>query len=126
MRFMVMHKLDENRPELWQPDEAFMARMGAFMGEANQAGVLLAGEGLRPSSVDAGRITVTGGKATVTDGPFAETKELIAGFALLQVRDKAEAMHWAQKFTDIFIAADIDVEVDVRRVTEWEDLAPPA
>ncbi|GIJ27044.1 hypothetical protein Vqi01_22060 [Micromonospora qiuiae] len=123
MRFMLMHKLDENKPELWQPDEAFIARMGAFIAEANQAGVLLAGEGLRPSSVDAGRITVTDGKKTVTDGPFAETKELIAGFALLQVRDKAEAMQWGQRFVDVFIESGHDLEVDVRRVTEMEDLA---
>lgn len=59
----------------------------------------------------------------MTDGPYAETKELIAGFALVQVRDKAEAMHWAQRFVDVFVEAGIDVEVDVRRVTEWEDVA---
>ncbi|GIJ79254.1 Uncharacterized conserved protein [Micromonospora phaseoli] len=123
MRFMLMHKLDENKPELWNPSPDFIARMGVFMEEAAQAGVLLAGEGLRPSSVDAGRITVTGGKSTVTDGPFTETKELIAGFALMQVRDKAEAMEWGRRFAELFAEAGTDTEVDVRRVTEWEDLA---
>ncbi|MFV2103721.1 YciI family protein [Micromonospora sp. LOL_024] len=119
---MLMHKLDENRPELWNPSPEFIAGMGAFMEEATQAGVLLAGEGLRPSSVDAGRITVTGGRSTVTDGPFTETKELIAGFALIQVRDKAEAMEWGRRFAGLFAGAGADMEVDVRRVTEWEDL----
>ncbi|WP_240742390.1 YciI family protein [Micromonospora zingiberis] len=123
---MLMHKLDDTKPELWNPDPAFIARMGTFMAEANQSGVLLAGEGLRPSSVDAGRITVTDGKKTVTDGPFAETKELVAGFALLQVRDKAEAMHWGQRFVDLFVESGAEVEVEIRRVAEWEDLVPPA
>ena len=123
MRFMLMHKLDDTKPELWNPTPDFIAKMGVFMEEANKSGALLSGEGLRPSSVDAGRITVTGGKSTVTDGPYAETKELIAGFALMQVRDKAEAMEWGRRFAEIFAESGVDVEVDVRRVTEWEDLA---
>jgi hypothetical protein len=113
MRFMLMHKLDESIPEAFNPSPEFVAKMGAFIQEAAQAGVLLAGEGLRPTSEGATRITVSGGKKTVTDGPFTETKELIAGFALLEVRSMEEAVEWAHRFTDLF---DHDVEVDVRLV----------
>ncbi|MCM0673264.1 YciI family protein [Micromonospora phytophila] len=123
---MLMHKLDENLPGAFNPDAAFMAKFGTFMQEVTQAGVLLAAEGLRPSTVDAARITVTGGKATVTDGPFTETKELIAGFALVEVRDKEEALEWAKRFADIFAQTIGEVEVDVRRVTEMSDIMPPA
>ncbi len=126
MRFMIMHKLDENNHDAWHPDAAFLARMDAFIKEAVDAGVLLAGEGLRPSSVDAARITVTGGRSTITDGPFAETKELIAGFALMQLRDKAEAVEWGKRFADIFAETIGEVEVDIRRVAEEEDVRPAA
>ncbi|MEU4676295.1 YciI family protein [Micromonospora sp. NPDC023737] len=118
MRYMLMHKLDEDQPGTFDPSPEFIERMGAFVGEAAQAGVLLAGEGLLKSSKESGRITVEKGKTTVIDGPFTETKELIAGFALLEVRSKDEAMEWAKRFVDLFIADGIDVEVDVRRVNE--------
>ncbi|MEV6365806.1 hypothetical protein D7147_14745 [Micromonospora musae] len=118
MRYMLMHKLDEDQPGTFDPSPEFIERMGAFVGEAAQAGVLLAGEGLLKSSKESGRITVEKGKTTVIDGPFTETKELIAGFALMEVRDKDEAMEWARRFVDLFIADGVDVEVDVRRVNE--------
>lgn len=121
MRFMLMHKLDETVPENFQPSAEFFARMDVLMKEAAQAGVLLAAEGLRPSTESAARITVNGGERTVTDGPFTETKELIAGFALVEVRSQEEAVEWAHRFADLFD----DVEVDVRRVAEYEDVAPP-
>ncbi|RKN49581.1 YciI family protein [Micromonospora endolithica] len=123
MRFMIMHKLDQNNPAAYSPDAAFIATMGAFVQEMTDAGVLLAGDGLRPTSKeDATRITATGGRTTVTDGPFTETKELIAGFLMVEVRDKAEAVEWARRYADIFTASLGEVEVDVRRVTEMADL----
>ncbi|MER7889265.1 YciI family protein [Micromonospora sp. NPDC094482] len=118
MRYMLMHKLDENQPGAFDPSPQFLERLGAFMGEAIQAGVLLSGEGLEKSSKESARITAEKGKTTIIDGPFTETKELIAGFALMEVRSKEEAVEWGKRFADLFIADGIDVEVDVRRVNE--------
>lgn len=126
MRYMLMHKVDENIPGAYNPSPEFIARMGEFMGQVAQAGVLLAGEGLRPTSEGATRITVNDGKRTVTDGPFTETKELIAGFALIQVRSHEEAVEWSQRFLDCFDGVIDDMEVDIRRVAEMSDLTPPA
>jgi hypothetical protein len=114
MRFMIMHKFDDKDAAAWSPTPDFMARMGTFVGEATKAGVLLAGEGLRPTAEGASRITVADGKTTVVDGPFAEAKEVIAGFAILDVRDQAEAVEWALRFGDMFD----NVEMEVRRVAE--------
>ncbi|MGN9808185.1 YciI family protein [Micromonospora sp. BQ11] len=123
MRFMIMHKLDQNIPGAYSPDAAFIATMGAFVQEMVDAGVLLAGDGLRPTSKDdAARITVTNGRSTLTDGPFAETKELIAGFLMVEVRDKAEAVEWAKRYADLFARTIGEVEIDIRRVTEMADL----
>ncbi|MEU1969437.1 YciI family protein [Micromonospora sediminicola] len=88
------------------------------MAEADQAGILLAAEGLCKSSDDSARITATKGRKTVTDGPFTETKELIAGFGLVDVRSKEEAVQWAKRFVDVFVHSGLDVEVDVRRVND--------
>ncbi|NJP32024.1 YciI family protein [Micromonospora thermarum] len=118
MRYMVMHKLDENQPGAFDPSPEFMERMTAFIQEVDRAGILVSAEGLHKSSSESARVTVEKGKVTVTDGPFTETKELIAGFALLEVRSKEEAVEWSKKFVDIFIDAGLDVEVDVRRAYE--------
>ncbi|MGC5020332.1 YciI family protein [Micromonospora sp. DT47] len=118
MRYMLMHKLDEDVPGNFDPSPEFIKTMGAFMEEVVQAGVLLAAEGLCSSKQEAARITVEKGKTTVTDGPFTETKELIAGFALVDVRSREEAVEWGKRFTDVFVQHGIDVEVDVRRVHE--------
>ncbi|WP_444950066.1 YciI family protein [Micromonospora ureilytica] len=126
MRYMLMHKLDETRPEVFNPSPEFMARMEGFMKEVAQAGVLLAAEGLCETSKGATRITVAGGKTTVTDGPFTETKELIAGFALLDVRSQEEAVEWGRRFTEVFADTVGDVEVDVRKVFEMPEGTPPA
>ncbi|MEV4202364.1 YciI family protein [Micromonospora globbae] len=119
MRYMLMHKLDDKDPAAWAPTPEFIGRMGAFLEEANKAGVLLDGEGLRPTTEGAAKITSRDGKATVVDGPFAEAKEVIAGFAILQVRDQAEAVEWATRFGALFD----HVEIEVRRVAEMEDFA---
>ncbi|MEU4337196.1 YciI family protein [Micromonospora lupini] len=115
---MMMHKLDENLPGAFNPSPEFMARMEGFMKEVAQAGILVAAEGLCPTVTDATRITVSGGKTTVTDGPFTETKELIAGFALVDVRSHEEAVEWGRRFVDVFAATIGEVEVDIRRVYE--------
>lgn len=122
MRYMLMHKLDENAPGAFSPSPEFMARMGQFMQEVSQAGVLLAAEGLQPSSAKSARITVTSDKRDIIDGPFTESKELIAGFALLQVRSKEEAVEWASRFVDVFDGSGLDLEVDIRLVSEMSDL----
>ncbi len=121
MRFMMMHKLDESIPKNFNPSPEFMARMGAFMQEVADTGVLLAGEGLRPSSVDSRRITVKGGKKDVTDGPFAESKELIAGFAIVDVPTLDDAMKLAERFAACFEGETDEIEIDVRRVAEFSD-----
>jgi hypothetical protein len=114
MRYMMMHKFDDSDPAAWAPTPEFMGRMGAFLEEANKAGVLLAGEGLQPSSAGAARISVKDGQTTVVDGPFAEAKEVIAGFGIVEVRDQAEAIEWATRFGALFD----DVEIEVRKVSE--------
>ncbi|WP_211225488.1 YciI family protein [Amycolatopsis nigrescens] len=116
---MIMHKLDENVPGAFTPGPEMIDAVDRFLREATDAGVLLSGEGLRPSSMDAKRITVRDGKTTVTDGPFAETKELIAGFVLIQVDGLAEATEWGHRYARLFG----DIEIDIRRVTEAADLA---
>ena len=117
MRYMMMHKLNDSNPVHWTPTPEFFAKFGAYMDEVNKAGVLLAAEGLLPSSAGAAIITKKNGETTVVDGPFAEAKEVIGGFGIVQVRDQAEAVEWATRFADLF---DYDIEVEVRRVSEFE------
>ncbi len=119
MRYMLMHKLDENVPGAFDPSPEFIKQMGGFIEEVAKSGALLAAEGLcKSSKEDASRITATKGKTTITDGPFTETKELIAGFALMEVRSKEEAVEWGKRFIQVFVDHGLDVEVDVRRVHE--------
>ena len=93
MRFMVIVKADKNSEAGVLPDEKLLAEMTKYNEELAKAGVLLAGEGLQPSSKGA-RVRFAGDKRTVIDGPFAETKELVAGFWLFQVKSKEEAIEW--------------------------------
>ena len=99
MRVMVMVKATKNSEAGVMPGEKLLADMGRFNEELVKAGVMLAGEGLHPSSKGA-RVIFSGGKKTVVDGPFAETKELIAGFWLWQVRSMDEALEWARRCPD--------------------------
>ena len=103
------------------PTPEAMAEIGAYMREAAQAGVLLAGEGVGPSSKGA-RVEVTDGTVRVIDGPFAEAKELIAGFAILDVESLEEAVEHARKFALVVGSP----RVDVRKVVEVEDLQAPS
>jgi hypothetical protein len=114
MRFMVIVKADRNSEAGVLPTRDLLAEMGKYNEELVKAGVMLAGEGLQPSSKGA-RIRFNGNKRTVIDGPFAETKELVAGFWLWQVRSKEEAIEWLKR------APFKEGEVEIRQVFEAED-----
>jgi hypothetical protein len=115
MRFMVIVKANEDSEAGILPDEKILTAMGKFNEELVEAGVMLAGEGLHPSSKGA-RVRFEGSKRTVIDGPFAETKELIAGFWLWQVKSKEEAIEWLKR-----APFDGGTEVEIRQVFEAED-----
>ncbi|MEP7226187.1 MAG: YciI family protein [Gemmatimonadales bacterium] len=117
MRFMVIVKADKNSEAGVLPSQELLAEMGKYNEELAKAGVMLAGEGLQASSKGA-RVKFSGNKKTVIDGPFAETKELIAGFWLWQVRSKEEAIEWLKR------APFEDTEVEIRQVFEAEDFGP--
>jgi hypothetical protein len=114
MRYLMVHRIDESQPDAYVPSPELMAGMGALMGEMTKAGVLLAAEGVTHSSRGA-RLRVANGKKTVTDGPFTEAKEVIGGFALLQVRSLDEAKEWAGRFADVVG----DAEIEIREVSEF-------
>jgi len=118
---MILVKADKNSEAGVLPDEKLLADMGKFNEELAKAGVLLAGEGLHPSSKGA-RVKFSGDKRTVVDGPFAETKELIAGFWLWQVRSKEEAIEWLKRCPNPFPGA--ESEIEIRQVFEAEDFGP--
>ena len=118
MRFMVMVKADKNSEAGVLPDQKLLADMGEYNEELAKAGVMLAGEGLQPSSKGA-RVKFSDGKQTVTDGPFTETKELIAGFWLWQVKSKEEAIEWLKRAP--FSGG---TEIEVRQVFEADDFGP--
>ena len=101
MRFILMARADEHSEAGAFPSPEVMADMGAFMQEITQAGVLLSAEGLQPSSAGA-RLTLSKGTLTVTDGPFAETKEMISSYAIVEVASKAEAIEWAARWAKLF------------------------
>ena len=116
MRFMVMVKATKDSEAGVMPDEKLLAAMGKYNDELVKAGVMLAGEGLHPSSKGA-RIRFSGDKRTVIDGPFAETKELVAGFWLWQVKSKEEAIEWARRCPHPFGTG----EIEIRQVFEASD-----
>jgi hypothetical protein len=117
MRFMIMIKADKNSEAGVMPSEQLLTDMGKFNEELVKAGVMLAGEGLHPTSRGA-RVKFSGGKRTVIDGPFAETKELIAGFWLWQVKSKEEAIEWVKRCPN---PMDGDAEIEIRQVFEADD-----
>ena len=115
MRFMVLVKANPDSEVGILPDQKILAAMGKFNEELVKAGVMLAAEGLQASSKGA-RVRFSGGKRAVIDGPFTETKELIAGFWLWQVKSKEEAIQWLKR------APFEDTEVEIRQVFEADDL----
>jgi hypothetical protein len=118
MRFMILVKADKNSEAGVLPDEKLLTEMGKFNEELVKAGLMLAGEGLQPSSKGA-RVRFNGDKRTVTDGPFAETKELIAGFWLWRVKSKQEAIEWVKRCPNPFPGT--ESEIEIRQVFEAED-----
>jgi hypothetical protein len=120
MRFMVIVKATKNSEAGDLPTTELMEAMGKYNEELIKAGVMLAGEGLKPSSKGA-RVRFSGDKRTVIDGPFAETKELIAGFWLWEVKSKEEAIEWVKRCPNPMPGEDSDIEI--RQVYETEDFA---
>ena len=123
MRFMILVKADKNSEAGVLPDERMLTEMGKFNEELVKAGVMLAGEGLHPSSKGS-RVRFSGSKRTVIDGPFAETKELVAGFWLWQVKSKEEAIEWVKRMPNPMPGSETAVEI--RQVFEVEDFGAAA
>ena len=117
MRFMILIKANPTTEAGVLPDEQLLTEMGKFNEELVKAGVMLAGEGLHPSSKGA-RVRFSGAQRTVIDGPFAETKELIAGFWLWRVKSKEEAIEWVKRCPN---PHNEECEIEIRRVFEAED-----
>src|SRR5438105_11052436 len=118
MRFMILIKATKNSEAGVLPDEKLLTEMGKYNEELAKAGVLLAGEGLQPSSKGA-RVKFSGDKRTLIDGPFAETKELIAGFWLWRVKSKEEAIEWVKRCPNPHPGT--ESEIEIRQVFEAED-----
>jgi hypothetical protein len=114
MRFMIIRKADANTEAGVLPTEEQLAAMTAYNSELLKAGVLLAGEGLHPSAKGA-RVTFRGGEPTVIDGPFTEAKELIAGFTMIEVRSREEAIEWVKRWPEA------DAELELRQVFAEDD-----
>ncbi len=122
MRFMIIVKGSKDTEAGAMPEEKLIAAMTTYHEELVKAGVLLDASGLQPSS-KGWRIKYSGGKRTVIDGPFTEAKELVAGYTLIQVKSKEEAMEWARRYPNP--AADgKEGEIEVRQLFELDDLPP--
>ena len=122
IRYLGILKADKDTEAGVLPDEKFLSAMGAFFEEGVKAGVILSGEGLQPSSKGA-RVRYSGHKRMVTDGPFAETKELVAGYAILQFTSKAEAIDWTKRFVQVDAPGRLgaESECEIRQIFELED-----
>jgi hypothetical protein len=118
---MILRKADQNTEAGALPSEKLLAAMGQYMEEMVKAGILLAGEGLRPTS-EGVRVKFSHGKPSVTDGPFAEAKELVAGWSLIQVDSLEEAIKWVKRWPAE--DGDGEVEIEIRRLYEAEDFGP--
>ena len=118
MRFMVIVKASKDSEAGKMPSKELLEAMGRYNEELGKAGILLSGEGLQPSSKGA-RVKFSGDKRIVTDGPFAETKELVAGFWLWQCKSKQEAIEWAKRCPNPMPGS--EAELEIRQVFEAED-----
>ena len=118
MRFMIIVKASTDSEAGKMPSEELLAAMGKYNEELVKAGIMLAGEGLHPSSKGA-RVRFSGDRRIVTDGPFTETKELVAGFWLWQVKSKEEAIEWVKRCPNPMPGA--EAEIEIRQVFEAED-----
>ena len=122
MRFMIIVKATARSEAGILPEEGLMAAMADYHEQLVKAGVLLDGNGLQPSA-RGWRIRYSGGRRTLVDGPFAETKELIAGYTIIQVRSREEAIEWTRRFPAPMGELQ-DAEIEVRQMFELEDFAP--
>jgi hypothetical protein len=122
MRFMLMVRATRTSETGRLPKPELVAAMGKYNEEMMNAGVLLGGEGLK-SSASGARVRFSGKKRTITDGPFAEAKELIAGFWLIQVKSKEEAIEWVKRCPSPF-GADEESEIEIRELYEAADFPP--
>jgi hypothetical protein len=122
MRFMIIVKANADSEAGKMPEEELIAAMATYHEELQKAGVLLDASGLQPSS-KGWRIRYSGGKRTVIDGPFAEAKELIAGYTVIQVRSRDEAMEWARRFPAPF-GDTTDSEIEIRQMYDLDDFEP--
>lgn len=118
MRFMIIRKADQETEAGVRPSQELLAAMGQYVQEMVDAGILLGGDGLQPSSKGT-RIKFSGGKPTVTDGPFPEVKELIAGYSIIQVGSREEALEWIKRWPAL--DAHGNVELELRQYFEAED-----
>jgi hypothetical protein len=122
MRFMIIVKATKDSEAGVMPEETLVAAMATYHEELQKAGVLLDASGLQRSA-KGWRIKYSGEKRSVTDGPFAETKELIAGYTLIQVKSKEEAMEWARRFPNPAVDGN-EGEIEVRQLFELDDFGP--
>jgi hypothetical protein len=118
MRFMIIRRADKATEAGVMPSEQTLTLMGNYMQDMVNAGVLLGGEGLKPTSAGA-LVKFTNGKPKVIDGPFTEAKELIAGYALIQVNSREEALEWVKRWPAVDI--DANVELELREMFEADD-----
>jgi hypothetical protein len=121
MRFMILVKADQNSEAGVLPSEQLLKEMGDYNEELVKAGVMRAGEGLQPSSKGA-RVRFSGNKRTVIDGPFSETKELIAGFWIFEVRSLEEAIEWVKRCPNPMPGT--ESEIEIRQIFEADDFGP--
>ena len=122
MRFMIIVKGTKDSEAGVMPEETLIAEMAKYHEELQKAGALLDASGLQPSS-KGWRIRYSGGKRTMIDGPFAETKELIAGYTLIQVKSREEAIEWTRRFPNPAIEGK-EGEIEVRQLFELDDFGP--
>ncbi len=122
MRFMIIVKATKDSEAGVMPEEKLIAAMATYHEELAKAGALLDASGLQPSS-KGWRIKYSGDKRTFVDGPFTETKELIAGYTLIQVKSREEAMEWAKRFPNPAVDGN-EGEIEVRQLSELEDFGP--
>jgi hypothetical protein len=122
MRFMIMVRANAVSESGAMPEERLMAAMATYHEQLAKAGALLDASGLKPSA-HGFRVRYHGGKPTLIDGPFTETKELIAGYTLIQTRSREEAMEWARRFPAPF-GDQMDCEIEVRQLFELDDFTP--
>jgi len=118
MRFMIIRRADQQTEAGVMPSEQMLTLMANYMKEISDAGILLAGEGLKPSSEGA-RVKFTNGKPRVIDGPFSETKELIGGYLLIRASSKEEAIAWAKRWPALDLEQ--NVELEIRPLFEEDD-----